>query len=63
MAGNLDKMRDMMARFDQAKKYESLSLSEPDPSAAFIGTMSFGLLLRPLNLSFNGRPKTLGKAT
>ena len=37
MAENCGNMMDMMTRIDQVKKYMSWSLSEPEPSAAYLG--------------------------
>ena len=40
MAGNLGNMKDIIARIDQARKYESWGSSEPEPSAAYLGAMN-----------------------
>lgn len=37
MAGNLGNMKNIIARIDQARKYESWGSSEPEPSAAYLG--------------------------
>ena len=33
-------MKDIIARIDQARKYESWGSSEPEPSAAYLGAMN-----------------------
>ena len=48
MAGNLGNMKDIIARIDEAKKYESWGSQEPEPSAAYLGTMTLCECYSPL---------------
>ena len=40
MTANLGNMNDIIARIDEAKKYDPWGSPEPEPSAAYLGTMT-----------------------